>query len=227
MVLCWFACNIIKTSPTQQRWVQWIKVGRECEKRVGEAGNKGIMLCFMNYFARRWRQFMGLICPHTATSAVCAQLIISFLFEGFVITHQDSDAKNVMKATIFTVKRNACCAFCWSPLHWSEATDGDCSRCRVCSARTRTSSPSWTPSGSWTGPSSGPARSSRRSWPWSKSGAGLMWKNCPKRADFLNSIFFQPRKIVSQVPSNDRNPQYLRFVFNISSSCQKMEFWGG
>ena len=37
-------------------------------------------------------------------------------------------------------------------------------------------------------------------------------------------IFFQPRKVVSQVPSNNRNPQYLRFVFNISSNCQKMEF---
>ena len=97
---------------------------RECEKRVGEAGNKGIMLCFMKYFARRWRQFMGLICPHTATSAVCAQLIISLLLEGFLITHQDSDAKNIMKATLFTVKRNACCAFCWSPLHWSEAPNG-------------------------------------------------------------------------------------------------------
>ena len=29
-----------------------------------------------------------------------------------------------MKATLFTVKRNACCAFCWSPLHWSEAPNG-------------------------------------------------------------------------------------------------------
>ena len=48
-------------------------------------------------------------------------------------------------------------------------------------------------------------------------------KRLSKKSRFLE-FFFQPRKVVSQVPSNNRNPQYLRFVFNISSSCQKMEF---
>ena len=58
---------------------------------------------------------MGLICPHTATSAVCAQLIISLLLEGFLITHQDSDAKKHYESNSLHCEKKCMLCFLLEP----------------------------------------------------------------------------------------------------------------